>query len=118
MLTTTLLFQLASPLALAAAAPPQGQPAAQHTAVVPQAPPPTEPNPRRLSWTFPRFRLWQYAAGVAVTGTNLYLQYGTGQFPDQRWNSPILFDEWARGIRADTEEGRQHVAVVSDYMWH
>ncbi|HKY39661.1 MAG TPA: phosphatase PAP2 family protein [Polyangiaceae bacterium] len=55
---------------------------------------------------------------MAVTGTNLYFQYGTGAFPDQRWNSPILFDEWARGIRADTPEGRRRVAEVSDYMWH
>jgi hypothetical protein len=71
-----------------------------------------------LTWTFPRFRIWQYASSAVVSGTNLYLEYGTGEFPDQRWTSPILFDEWARGVRADTQEGRDRAAVVSDYMWH
>lgn len=72
----------------------------------------------RLTWTYPRFRVWQYLMSGALTGGNLYLQYGTGPFPDHRWSRPILFDAWARGIRAETEEGRQRAARISDYMWH
>jgi membrane-associated phospholipid phosphatase len=116
-ITTSLLAHLSSTSAIAAATPPQEQSAPQHAAA-PQTTAAAKPRPHRLSWTYPRFRLWQGIAGVAVTGANLYFQYGAGPFPYHRWNSPILFDEWARGVRADTQEGRDRAARVSSYLWH
>jgi hypothetical protein len=134
------LLQLGIPLAASAQVPPRsdgsttlpsGRPsaappstAALHNATTIdqaaalQSPRAVEPRPHRLTWSYPRFRIWQYLMSGALTGGNLYLQYGTGPFPDHRWSRPILFDNWARGIRADTEEGRLRAAKISDYMWH
>ena len=84
----------------------------------PAASPEARPDGHRLKWTYPRFRVWQYVSSFAVSGTNLYLQYGTGDFPEGRWNEPLPLDEPLRdGLRADTARGRENAAVVSDYLW-
>jgi membrane-associated phospholipid phosphatase len=123
MLGPIILFQIASaPYGLAApesGANPPPAAAQQRTAAPKAAAEDAERSEHRLNWTFPRFRLWQYVSSGAVTGLNLYLQYGTGAFPDSSWNSPILFDEPARdALVAGTQAGRDRAAMVSDYMWH
>jgi membrane-associated phospholipid phosphatase len=122
MLGPILLFQVASAPFVLAAPEAAANPASQAADQRPAGESPeqvAERSEHRLNWTFPRFRLWQYASSAAISGANLYLQYGTGAFPDSSWNSPILFDEPARdGLGAKTQEGRDRAAVVSDYMWH
>jgi hypothetical protein len=74
----------------------------------------------RLHWTYPKFRLWQLLASLAVSGTNLYLQYGIeGNFPSSGWNEGILFDDASRDLLvADSLAGRDNAAQISDVMWH
>ncbi|HEY6557372.1 MAG TPA: phosphatase PAP2 family protein [Polyangiaceae bacterium] len=74
----------------------------------------------RLHWTYPKFRLWQLLASLAVSGTNLYLQYGIeGNFPSSGWNEGLLFDDASRDLLvADTLEGRNNAAEISDLLWH
>ena len=94
----------------------------------------TEPEPRtgaveardqaddghRLHWSYPRFRLWQLLSSLAVSGTNLYLQYGIeGDFPSSGWNEGILFDDASRDLLvAESKEGRHKAAQISNFMWH
>jgi hypothetical protein len=58
-------------------------------------------------------------SSVLVSGTNLYIEYGTGNFPDRRFNAPWPLDEPVRdALRADTADGRNVAGRWSDYFWH
>ncbi|HMJ10815.1 MAG TPA: phosphatase PAP2 family protein [Polyangiaceae bacterium] len=74
----------------------------------------------RLHWTYPKFRLWQLVASVAVYGSTLFLQYGlSDDFPDSSWDDGFLFDDAARDLLvAKTQKGRQKAREISDVMWH
>jgi membrane-associated phospholipid phosphatase len=73
----------------------------------------------RLKWTYPRFRAAEYAAALAVTGANIYLQYGTTREPNGPWNNGILFDDGIRNaLRSRNAATRSRVGQISDYFWH
>lgn len=81
--------------------------------------PDEEEDEHRLAWVYPRFRLWQYISSAVVSGTNLYLEYKEGYYPDRWWKNGSLFDDAARSwLRADTEEGRSRADLWSDILWH
>jgi membrane-associated phospholipid phosphatase len=93
--------------------------AASNDAIVTAQALPERASSHRLIWQFPRFRTWQYLGIVAVSGTNLYIEFGGPQFPDQSWNQPVLMDLALRStLRLRGAEARRQAAQVSDYLWY
>jgi membrane-associated phospholipid phosphatase len=78
-----------------------------------------EPNPHRLKWNFPRFRLWEYIAAGAVSVGNIGFEIAYSHQPRDRWTGPILADAAARDfLRADTAQARTTAGTISDYLWN
>jgi membrane-associated phospholipid phosphatase len=77
----------------------------------PSEPAPHEPAPRklRLTWnpSWPRFRIWEYAATAGIGATSWYLRYHLMGVTPVKWQGDNFFDDAARSwLRADTPDGR------------
>jgi membrane-associated phospholipid phosphatase len=72
----------------------------------------------RLRWRYPRFRLWQIAATAAISGVNYCLQNCVDEYPDDRWQGGILFDEPLLDAWRIAPEHRETWNTISDYGWH
>jgi membrane-associated phospholipid phosphatase len=77
-------------------------------------------DPEKVEWssTWPRVKFWEVAAAVALTfGDALY--EGHVPLPDHAsWNSPILFDTWARDtFRGRTAAIQSAASTTSDIMF-
>jgi hypothetical protein len=96
----------------------EGEPASKASAelLVPPTPAPTPQH--RLTWRYPRFRWWEYAASGAVTVGNGLLEFFYRKEVEGTWNRPILADAQVRQwLRADTPAGITRAAHASDYLW-
>jgi membrane-associated phospholipid phosphatase len=81
----------------------------------------TEARPRRIVFD-QRFRPfeWPDALQTGLTlGAYAYLEFGIDYPAEARWQKPILFDAAARdALVAETPQGRNTAAVVSDITWY
>ena len=81
---------------------------------------PDETRPQhRLVWRFPRFRTWQYVAVGVQTAANLTLELADVPSRTTDWRSPLFIDAPVReALLAESQEGRDRAATVSDVMWY
>jgi PAP2 superfamily len=120
--------------AILPASPPSSEPPSPAPAAPPQraAPPATaaEGTPRavtkpvekkterRLKWTYPRFRWWEYAAAGAVTIGNVTMELAYQAKPKERWHDPILLDGPVRKAFKGNREWAQIATDVGDWTWY
>jgi membrane-associated phospholipid phosphatase len=72
-----------------------------------------------MTWTYPRFRLWEYIAAGAVSAGNIGFEVAYSNQPRDRWTKPILADAAARSfLRGGTPQARTKADEISDYFWH
>jgi membrane-associated phospholipid phosphatase len=83
------------------------------------AAPVVEKSQRRLKWTYPRFRWWEYVAAGAVTIGNVSLEvaYQSAQ-PKERWHGPVLFDGPVRDVLKGDEKAIRTATLVGDWTWY
>jgi hypothetical protein len=77
-----------------------------------------EKTKRRLNWTYPRFRWWEYVAAGAVTVGNVSVEFAYQSKPKERWHSPILFDAEVRKALKGNEKWAQIATDVGDWSWY
>jgi PAP2 superfamily len=103
---------------------PAADPALATPSAAAKAPPsvlarPAEQKPkRRLNWTYPRFRWWEYVAAGVVTVGNVTMEVAYQSQPKERWRNPVLFDAPVRDALKGNEEVAQIATDVGDWTWY
>lgn len=77
-------------------------------------------GPRRIEWTYPRFRLAEATWSLGAMLTTSFVEARADGFsPDDGWHNGFLFDDAVRdALVARSHSGRRLAAVWSDRLWH
>jgi membrane-associated phospholipid phosphatase len=71
----------------------------------------------RVEWTWPKFRLWEYGATLAIGAADIWVRYKEPPPDKPRWIGRNPFDDAVRAwLRGDSAGSRETAVKVSDYL--